>query len=368
MRGRAWREAEELSEAARWAEAGAAWWAITERAAAEPVRARESARRAADAFRRDDRPAAAAKALGVALAGTTPAGADAAQLAAVLLDAGQVEAAAGVAEQAVRGLPHDAPTAERAIALDTRAGLRLVAGEVEAARDDLDALEALGVPGAAWSHRFRAAQVARLDGALGAADAGWQALEAALGGDRRVAGPAAACAQERGELEVLRAALRGVAQLPADEDALDRARAAFGRAAEAWNAVGRRAGLFRAEAWRARVERLAGLDVAAPSIDRAIAWAEDRGMVLLLADLRACRAVVRHDADDARAAARLLSEAPVARARALVLAAELGAADVDLRDAMERLRVDAPWGARALAASPDPAMRGLAPTRAIVFL
>jgi hypothetical protein len=91
----------------------------------------------------------------------------------------------------------------------------------------------------------------------------------------------------------------------------------------------------------------------APALDRALAYADERGLPMLAADLLACRAVVRRDADDACAAIRLLAEAPLARGRARVLAAELGGPSgmtVDLDAATAEVRADAPWTARALRA------------------
>jgi hypothetical protein len=346
MSQRTWREAEALSDAARWEQAGPAWQAIVERALRmrELARARDAATRAADAYRRDDRPAAAARMLRVALSGRELAGTDAAQLAAVLLDAGQVQAAAEVADQAVDAATD--PTA-RTIALDTRVGLRLVRGDAEGARADLDALAALALPGGDLSRAFRAGQLDRLDGQLSAADATFARLAETLAPYAQLAGPAGAAHQERGELALLRHALG------APETALDDARAAFGRAGAAWAAAGRRAGLFRAEAWAARAAALAGETVAAPALDRALAYADERGLPMLAADLLGCRAVVRKDADDACAAAHLLTEAPLARGRARVLAAELGgpsSATVDLDAATAEVRADAPWTARALRA------------------
>ena len=68
---------------------------------------------------------------------------------------------------------------------------------------------------------------------------------------------------------------------------------------------------------------------------------------LLAADLRVCRAVVRHDADEVLHALDRLAEAPLARGRARVVRAELGGvSDLDL--ALTELRSDGPWTARAL--------------------
>ncbi|MDP2315678.1 MAG: hypothetical protein Q8P41_22460, partial [Pseudomonadota bacterium] len=113
--------------------------------------------------------------------------------------------------------------------------------------------------------------------------------------------------------------------------------------------AGRRAGVFRAEAWAARARAVAGETVLAPGVDRAIAYAIERGMPLLEADLRACRAVVNHDPDDLLHALDRLGEAPLARGRVRVLTAELGGR-ADLERALDELTPDGPWRARALRA------------------
>jgi hypothetical protein len=201
---------------------------------------------------------------------------------------------------------------------------------------------ALGLPGGEIAREFRAAQIDRLDGLGARAEAAWEGLVKKLALAPQTAGPEGAAWAELGELDVLRAAFA------ADPGPLlERAVQRFERSAACWTKAGRRAGLFRAEAWAARAKALAGETVVAPGIDRAIGYASERGMPMLEADLRACRAVVRGDADDLLHAIDLLPEAPLARGRARVLRVELGA-DADLELALTELAHDAPWGARAL--------------------
>ncbi len=343
MSRREWREAEDLAARGRWDEAGARYAAIVEKArrVRETQVVREAASLAADAFRRDDRPAAAAKMLLYAREAGKDDVTDAAQLAAVLLDAGQVEAAADIAATA---LARAADPVQETVALDTLLGLRLTQGRVEDARTHLDRLAALGLVGADMSRRFRAAQIDRLDGLVARAEAAWEVLAAALGQHPQAAGPTGATWAELGEIDLLRAAF---SDDPGDLCA--RAADRFERAGACWARAGRRAGALRAEAWAARARAVAGETVLPATIDRAIVYADDRGMPFLSADLRVCRAVVTGDADEVLHAIDRLAEAPLARGRARVVRAELGGA-VNLDEALAELGADGPWTARALRA------------------
>jgi hypothetical protein len=346
MSKRDWREAEELTQVGRWADAAARYAALAERAKRVMDRReqRDAAALAADAYRRDDRPAAAAKMLLLARDAGRDDPTDSAQLAAVLLDAGQIDAAADIAEAAlVKAAGEPVGTT---LALDTLTGLCLTRGAVDAARAHLDRLAAIALPGSELSRRFRAAQIDRLDGLVGAAETAWAALAQELEPHAQAAGPAGAAWSELGELDLLRAAF---AEGEARDAACERAVGHFGRAQAAWGRAGRRAGVFRAEAWAARARAVTGAIVVAPGIDRAIAYAVDRGLPLLEADLRACRAVVHGAPDELLHAIDRLAEAPLARGRARVLRAELGA-EADLETALTELAADGPWRARALRA------------------
>ncbi len=343
MSRREWREAEELASRGRWEEAGGRFAALAERAERVQDRrlAREAATQAADAFRRDDRPASAAKMLRLARACGKDDPTDYTQLAAVLLDAGQVEAAVDIARDA-RERAHD--PAEATLALDTLTGLYLVQGRLDEARACLDQLAALALPGSLLSRRFRTAQVDRLDGLVGAAETAWLGVTAELAPHPAAAGPEGATWAELGEIDLLRSAFS------TDPGHLcARAIERFDRALACWTKAGRRAGIFRAEAWAARARAVAGATVVAPQVDRAIAYAVDRGLPFLEADLRACRAVIRRDPDDLLHAIDRLGEAPLARGRARVLRVELGA-PADLELALHELAPDGPWTARALRA------------------
>ena len=334
-----------LEAAARWEPAATAWAALAQeaRAAGADDEARGHARRAADAFRRDDRPAAAVLQLRVAMAGTSPVGMDAALFGGLLADAGQFDAAASVLDEA---LAAESDAATRALLLDGACGVALARGNLAAARGRLAALEDLRLPGADLAATFRAATLRRLDGDLDAADAGWAALGQRLAGVAAAVGAVAAAAQERAELAVLRVLLAdGGRVLPRASEGLAAARAQVLTAREGWTRAGRRLGVMRAEAWLARVDALAGVPVLWPRADDAIAYARARGLPGALADLLVCAAVVRDDPDLACQAVRCLDEAPLARGRARVLAWGLGARGgvADLERAGEELAGDVPW-------------------------
>lgn len=347
MSKREWREAEELARKGRWEEAGPRYAALAERARRVMDRReqRDAAALAADAFRRDDRPAAAAKMLLLAREAGRDEVSDSAQLAAVLLDAGQVDAAYDIAEAALTRAEAAADPVGTTLALDTLVGLCLTRGDMAAARTHLDRLAAVALPGSELSRRFRAAQVDRLDGLVSVAESAWLALAAELEPHAQAAGPAGAAWSELGEIDLLRAAYFEDAAASHCERAIER----FDRALACWTRAGRRAGVFRAEAWAARARAVAGETVVAPGLDRAITYAIERGMPLLEADLRACRAVVKRDPDDLLHALDRLGEAPLARGRVRVLTAELGGR-ADLELALTELAPDGPWRARAMRA------------------
>lgn len=364
MSKREWREAEELARLGRWEDAAPRYAALAERGrrVMDRRKQRDAAALAADAYRRDDRPAAAAKMLLLARDAGRDEAADSAQLAAVLLDAGQIEAAHDIALAALeKASSKDAAAAPggggaasggdpvgTTLALDTLVGLSLSRGQVDLARGYLDRLAALGLPGSDLSRRFRAAQVDRLDGLVNTAEQAWITIAAELEPHPQAAGPAGATWSELGEIDLLRAAHCEDRSEESDffcERAVER----FDLALACWTRAGRRSGVFRAEAWAARARAVAGEMVVAPGIDRAIAYAVERGLPLLEADLRACRAVVRQDPDDLLLALERLGEAPLARGRVRVLIAELGG-HTNLELALAELAPDGPWRARAMRA------------------
>ena len=360
-----WERAEGLSAAGSWAEAGAAWAELAEKSwkKGDHRKAREAAARGADAWRRDDRPAATAKLLRSYAQPGKRSVTDEVQLAAVLMEAGEVRAAADIAEASL--LRAQEP-ADRAIALDTLAGLRLAAGDVEGARRTVTEAGRLGIPGAEMARRFRTAQLDRLDGALGAAATGWTQLVTQLEPYTEARGPAAACYGELAELQLLRLALGAEPRL-----CLLRALDALARASRGWQEAGRRSAYFRTQAWIARVRALQGEVVHPGAIDTALLYAAERQLPLLEADLRLCRAVVTASAADAEAALRRLDETPLARGRCRVIFMELGG-NLSVDATFKELEQDAPWTARAMIAVgrrlPDPALLADGQARAAALL
>lgn len=352
MSGRAWREAERLQRELQWADAGAAWLDIAERAyeKGDLARTSEAAARAGDAFRRDDRPVAAARSFKLAWDSGRRSPIDAALLAGALVDAGQADVALDLLD------PHAAMDAAasidasgRAILLDVRLGLRLALGQVEAARADLAELDRLDVPGGNISRVFRQAQLDRLDGLLERADQGFKAALAGLSDIRGpqgvAAGPMAAAMGERGELALLCAALgQG-----APEDALVHLEGAVA----GWRAAGRAGPERRAQSWVLRARAAMGDAVLAEPILEWAEGADERGMPLLAADLRVSWAIAAADPSGLPAVARTLDRAPIAQARVRVVQAELEGPDgrgADLDAALAALGADAPWFARGLRA------------------
>lgn len=342
----AWRDADACSRGGRWDLAGPKWQALFERARDRGAlaRAREAAGRAADAFRRDDRPVAAAKMLRAAWEPATASVADAAQLSAVLVDLGQPDAALDIARE---GLGRAREPASEALGLDALVGTALAAGAVDEAREGVARLARLALPGADLSVAFRRAQLARLDGALDQAQAGLTALVETLAAFPPAAAAEAGTSEELAEIAVLRF------HLGHGEDWLDVADEHLVAAASAWQRARRRAGRMRVEAWQARVGALRGETVLHAPITRAVAYAEERGLALFEADLRACRAVVTRNPEDLVRALRLAAHAPLARGRLRVLLAELGH-PADLTAARAELVADRPWTERLARAAPAP--------------
>jgi hypothetical protein len=332
-------EAEALEQAGDWSGAGAAWLGLA-RGESGP-RAAEHAGRAGDAFRRADRPADTVQAMRLALTHRPATVQDAVLLAGALIDCGEVNAALGVAASAADSAESDAA---RALALDVLAGSMLAAGMVTEARQPVAELAGFDLGGAQLAARFRQGQLARLDGDLRQALAQWHTLAALLRPHPAAAGALAATWSELGETMVLRRSLRGVPWFPDGEEeavAVAEAEACFAQASAAWARVSRKAGYLRAEAWRARLRR--GLP---GTVDTALAYADERGLAGMSVEMRCLRSATLRRPEDALDAVRLARQTPLSRGRARVLAGELGA-PLDLAVALQELRHDLPWRARA---------------------
>ncbi|MSP55316.1 MAG: hypothetical protein EXR69_06905 [Myxococcales bacterium] len=337
--GKLWREAEQFETSRDWSRAGAAWMDIAQRAwsKGDLVRTRDAAARAGDAARREDRPGFAARALKLAWDAGRRGPMDAALLAAVMLDAGEAD----VALDLVAGVEAGGDPSAAAVMLDVRLGLNIALGNVDAARDDIEALDRLDVSGAGISRVFRQAQVDRLDGDLTRADMGFTTVTSALAGMPAAVGPQAAALAERGELALLSAAL-GRGEPGAALPHLLGAQAG-------WKLAGRAGPALRAEAWVLRARALGGEQVLAGPILKWAAGAEERGVPLLAADLRVSYAIAAGDPAGLEAVLAALGRAPLARGRVRVIQAELGGA-ADLDAALGELQPDAPWFARGLRA------------------
>lgn len=336
---RARAEAEET--AGRWAEAADAW-AEASAAATDAVAAAEAATRAADAYRRDDRPGLSARWIRTALGHRPATLRDAALLAGALLDSGEVEGALQVAAAACDAAEDDGA---RALGLDVLASAFLAAGRVPELRMVVDDLAEIDAGSARMSTAYRRAQLARLEGDLRGADAQWRSLVAVLLPHPAAAGALAGTWMDLGEQAVLRLALRGLPWTGPELDAAvleAEADACFAQAGAAWARANRRAGLLRAECWRARL-RPGGADGV---LDTAVAYADEHGLVGMAIEVRCLRALARRRPLDALQAVELARQAPLVRGRARVIAAELGAR-VDLTTALRELAPDVPWRMRA---------------------
>ena len=193
------------------------------------------------------------------------------QMAAVFLDLGEFDSAALVLEEG-----GDEPRAPEfdLVRLDALLGLELVRARVGRAKDLLAELERVAGPFGSPVHLFRQGQIALRQGEL---DAAVEALStcAELIGDRlSYQGPFGATLHELAEVAILRGD---------HEDAL----ALLDRASAAWERAGRRAGLARVAAARARAVADGGDDPrTAETIAPWLAFAEQRGLRVLEAELQ----------------------------------------------------------------------------------
>ncbi|TNE91756.1 MAG: hypothetical protein EP330_04270 [Deltaproteobacteria bacterium] len=282
---------------------------------------------AGETWRREDHPAAAARALRSALtlsAGEAQAVA-AVKLSAVLGELGRVEEAVRWARQGMVG-----PVAP--IARDSLCGHLLALGKVDEARRWLPPLVDGPMGSAHW---FRVAQIARLDGDFEQAVA---ALDEALARLEGVPGAESGRGAARGErVEIYLLTDEPEPAIALAEAAVDEHRAA-----------GRRSMAWRAEA--SRVRALVAAGIAAPStlLDEGIGFANVRELPLLAADLLLARAELRPgDTDDLARAVELGESSWIRRGRArLMLADRRGDRELAER-AREDLAPSRPWSARA---------------------
>jgi len=296
------REARAAAQAGDWSRAGSLYAVVATSAAQAGERdlSQQSWAQAGDALRREDRPAAAAKALRQALdllspsdpAAATRRGAAAAQLAGVLVDAGELIAARDLVRIE---LARPQSPGSRTLLQDTLAGTLLALGERVEAEGLIAALAADVPPGARIAVAFREAALHRLSGRLSVADAQLASVVEATADVPAAVGAWSAAVSERAEICLLRGDPAG-------------AETAFSAARAGWTRAGRRAGVFRAEAGLLRTGLARGGTPLAVGLREPVAYAVERGLPLLEAELRlargACRAAagVQGAADDFAAA------------------------------------------------------------------
>lgn len=277
------------AEAGRWSAAAALYAELADEAVAggDADVAAQCLALGGDALRRDDRPAAAARALRRALDLGGEARPDGllsprrlvaeVELAGALIDAGYLADAASMLRQAVAGAATDSG---RTLALDCLISALTPMGRIAEAKGVLLELKAVAPPGAQVAVAFRQALMLRLDGQLAAAAAAWRQVLGALPDSEALAGPRAAAWGGLGEVALL-------------SDDAGQAERCFASAGEQWSLAGRRSGVYRAAAGSLRASLLSGARVLPHTLDGPIAFAEERQSVFLEIELRLARGQAR---------------------------------------------------------------------------
>lgn len=222
----------------------------------------------AERLRTTDRPVAALAALRRSSGGDSL---EHALTAGILQDLGLLEPARIEAERARSTARSDSA---RAVALDVLAGVCLALGEVEQARELVGTLRAEKNPAASLSASVREARLLRLDGDLTGAAGLLSSVEAALPTRGAVAAARASVVAQRAEL----------LRLAGDLDGAHGAASAALRLLSASDAE-RRAPVFAMLSLQARVALDRGDAVVASSLDPAVAYAAERELRLLHAEL-----------------------------------------------------------------------------------
>lgn len=279
---RLWERAQSLD--GDWDDQADAWWRVAELASdvGELALGREAALKVVDAYRRADQPARVLKA--VELAVTLSLSASAQGLLktyrlAALLDCGSLLQAE---EEAESLLDWVTDPKVRPMTLDTVAGLYFTTGRVHALRELVEEMAHFKGP-MAYGAQFRRAQANALDGKTVEARAGFESCIEGLG---TISGAEGAVAAAHGEL----GGLLSLSGLPHE------ALVHFEQAAGLWGQAARRAGRFLAEAHRARSVLATGGDYMPTALDRPIAFCDERGLLLVEAQLRLARGLCRYKA------------------------------------------------------------------------
>lgn len=338
-------------QAADWHGAARAWRSLQQAAQEQGHSALELDAwvRLADVLRRDDQPRAALEALEKGLAG----GPDVQQelllriqSSALMLDTGHLQAA----EARVRGVLAQAEGPLRAMALDTLAATLATRGDRIGLGDVVLALEDLGPGPGALAARFRRARLERLEGHLDACEVTLAALADSLSINPQAQGAVAAALTQLAQLALLRGRFQDTELLLQAAD-------------EHWQGCGRYVGRLEVLAMRAELATQRGALTFLPGwLDKGVAYASEREMVLLEARLRrvrgVCRAMAGSDSGHVDLDAALLlavdAGAPFLAGRIRLERARLGYGDggqavqtADVERAVEELTGDRVWAARA---------------------
>lgn len=338
-------------EAADWAGAAQAWQSL-QRAAAEQGHAAlelDAWVRLADVLRRADQPRKALQALEKGLASNpddTQRSLLRIQSSALLLDTGHLQSA----EARVRAVLQDTEGPLRAMALDTLAATLATRGDRLGLGEVVLELENMGPGPGALAARFRRARLERLEGHLDSSEVTLAALADSLTGQPQAQGAVAAAITQLAQLALLRGRF-------------DDAELLLQAADDGWEECGRYVGRLEVLALRAELATQRGALTFLPGwLDKGVAYATEREMVLLEARLRrvrgSCRAMAGSEAGHADLdSALLLAEqagAPFLSGRIRLERARLGfgaqgqpVMTSDVERAVEELTGDRVWAARA---------------------
>ena len=291
--------------------------------------------RVGDALRRDDRPAAAAKALKEAIQ-LSPDGAQRAklhtQLAGVLHQAGMLDVAADIGEEGLAGIRGDAMA--ESVALDTLIGILLALGRLPEADRYIARLEVVAPTIFRPAYWFREGARLRMCKDFARADLYYSDAASAMRRYPQASGAVAAAEMGRAE----------VALFVGDSS---RARSHYERAGQLWTTAGRRDGVYRSEAGLIRAALSEGQATLASGLSEPIRFARERQMPLLLAHLLLARgAAAGSDADLSEAVAiGQETRAVFLEGRARLVRLRCGGGYGDEAEARQLLAGDAAWRA-----------------------
>jgi len=293
-----------LTQERHWDEAEVAWSEVASaaREGGDVDVLRRALVAAGDAAFRADRPALALRHLSQARQACDPKAPLAAllgvQAAGILLEMGELAASLALFEEVESG---DPPPEVRAVLLDTRIGLDVAGGRVRDARADLVGLGQVARGDASAAVLFREGQVCRMEGRFGEATEALASAAVLVRDDPRFDGPLGAILLELAEVALFR------------EDH-DDALSLLEEAEAAWCRARRRSGLLRTEAARIRLlVSMGACDLITANLDRAIAFAVERELKILEAELRLARGTCLLLRDRQAAAVHLVRTVDLAR-------------------------------------------------------